>query len=133
MFRISDSSLRQRSTDYSITITVVNTLEVEWGWGPPPGVRDATVKGELHVINHSGNSVSLTVVIVAVNEIGKAFTLGYQHFALEAAKTSPSIPFGLQIQLPPGRYRVRADAVGEVEEKKIIYRSALEAGPFVTP
>jgi len=35
--------------------------------------------------------------------------------------------------LPPGRYRVRADAVGEVAPKNIIYRSALEAGPFLTP
>jgi hypothetical protein len=73
----------------------------------------------------------LTVVVVAVNEINKAFTLGYQHFSIAPGATSPVIPFGMQ--LPPGRYRVRADAVGEVAPKNLIYRSALEAGPFRTP
>jgi hypothetical protein len=71
------------------------------------------------------------VLVVAVNEIGKAFALGYQHFALAPGATSPTIPFGMQMS--PGRYRVRADAVGEVAPKNVIYRSALEAGPFATP
>lgn len=118
-----------RSAQLRITITVVSILDVEWDTAPKLSAND--LSGTLRVTNYSGNQVMLTVVVVAVNEIGKAFTLGYQHFAIAPGATSPVIPFGMQ--LPPGGYRVRADAVGEVAEKKIIYRSALQAGPFATP
>jgi hypothetical protein len=112
-----------------ITITIVSLLEIEWR--SVPGMRDTNLGGSLHVINHSGNDVMLTVIVVAVNEIHKAFALGYQNFTLAAGATSPDIPFSMQ--MPPGRYGVRADAVGEVAPKNIIYRSALEAGPYSTP
>jgi hypothetical protein len=111
-----------------ITITIQSLLDIVWQSAP---VLDQTnISGSLRVTNYSGNEVMLTVVVVAVNEIGKAFTLGYQHFSLLPGAASPVIPFGMQ--LPPGRYRVRADAVGEVAAKNLIYRSALEAGPFAT-
>jgi len=113
----------------SITITIVSLLEVEWRSAPQ--LRDTNLGGSLRVINHSGNEVMLTVIVVAVNEIHKAFALGYQHFTLAAGATSPDIPFGMQMS--PGRYGVRADAVGEVAPKNIIYRSDLEAGPFTAP
>ena len=71
----------------------------------------------------------LTVIVVAVNEYGKAFTLGYQHFTLSAGTTSPDIPF--QMLMPRGRYRVRADAVGELLAKNQIFRTNKEAGPFL--
>ena len=112
-----------------LTITIVSLLEIEWRTAP--ALSETNLRGSLRVINHSGNEVMLTVVVVAVNEINKAFTLGYQHFSLAAGASSPDIPFGMQ--MPPGRYGVRADAVGEVASKNIIYRSDLEAGPFTTP
>jgi hypothetical protein len=115
----------------TITIVVASTLEIVWQTAP--SLSGPNLTGALAVTNFSGNTVDLTVIIVAVNEINKAFTLGYQKLPLAPGATTPSIPFGTQIQLPPGRYRVRADAVGEVAPKNIIYRSALEAGPFLTP
>ena len=118
-----------RPAQLSITISIVSLLEVEWRTAP--ALHDANIHGSLRVINHSGNEIDLTVIVVAVNEINKAFALGYQHFTLKAGAASPDIPFGMQ--MPPGRYGVRADAVGEVAPKNIIYRSDLEAGPFNTP
>ena len=118
-----------RSAQLRITITIVSLLEVEWR--SAPALRDANLGGSLRVTNHSGNEVDLTVIVVAVNEIHKAFALGYQHFTLAPGATSPDIPFGMQ--MPPGQYGVRADAVGEVAPKNIIYRSDLEAGPFTAP
>jgi Putative Ig domain len=112
-----------------ITITIRSLLDVVWQTAP--ALDQTNLSGSLRVTNYSGNEVMLTVVVVAVNEIGKAFTLGYQHFSLLPGATSPVIPFGMQ--LPPGRYQVRADAVGEVAAKNLIYRTALEAGPFAAP
>ena len=119
------------SAQITITIVVVSNLEISWR--SAPSFSDENLTGALVVTNFSGNTVDLTVIVVAVNEINKAFALGYQKLPLAPGATTPSIPFGTQIQLPPGRYRVRADAVGEVAAKNLIYRSALEAGPFATP
>jgi len=71
------------------------------------------------------------VIVVAVNEIGKAFALGYQHFDLLPKTKEQEIPF--ESQLPGGRYTVRVDAVGEVSAKNRIYRAARQAGPFQVP
>jgi hypothetical protein len=120
---------RAQVATLKLTITVLSLLEI--AWQSPPSLADTNLSGSLRVTNYSGNEVMLTVIVVAVNEIGKAFALGYQHFALAPGAASPTIPFGMQ--MPPGRYRVRADAVGEVAPKNVIYRSALEAGPFATP
>lgn len=124
---VRDASARTASL--RITITIQSLLEVVWQ--SAPSLRQTNLSGTLRVTNYSGNEVALTVIVVAVNEIGKAFALGYQHFSLAPEAGSPVIPFGMQ--MPPGRYRVRADAVGEVAAKKVIYRSALQAGPFATP
>src|SRR5438128_2025851 len=74
---------------------------------------------------------TLTAIIVAVNETGKAFALGYQHFDLAAKTTEQRITFSSQ--LPGGRYTVRADAIGEVAARRKIYRIAREAGGFQVP
>jgi hypothetical protein len=103
-----------------VTIVVQSVLSVEWV--TLPGLHDNnTLSGALRVTNQ----------VVAVNQIGKAFTLGYQHFSLPTGQTSPSIPFGMS--MPSGTYRVRADAVGEVYPKNRIYRTSGESGTFVVP
>lgn len=118
-----------RTASRKITITIRSLLDVVWQ--SAPSLSATNLSGSLIVTNYSGNPVMLTVIVVAVNEINKAFALGYQHTELAPGAATPVIPFGMQ--LPPGHYRVRADAVGEVAPKNIIYRSALEAGPFATP
>jgi hypothetical protein len=118
-----------QSARLRITITIQSLLEVVWQSAPT--LSETNLSGSLRVTNYSGNEAVVTVIVVAVNEINKAFALGYQHFSLAPGAASPVIPFAMQ--MPPGRYRVRADAVGEVAAKNLIYRTALEAGPFATP
>lgn len=121
--------VRGQTASLRITITIRSLLDIVWK--SAPSLDGTNLSGSLIVTNYSGNQVTLTVIVVAVNEINKAFALGYQHLELAPGAATPVIPFGMQ--MPPGRYRVRADAVGEVAPKNIIYRSALEAGPFATP
>ena len=83
------------------------------------------MKGSLLVTNNSDDDFDQTVIVEAVNEIGKAFTLGYQHFKLAAHATSPLIRF--ETLLPPGHYVIHADAVAEVPSRHAIHRLHLQA------
>jgi hypothetical protein len=94
-------------------------------WRTPPQLNVNAVKGSLVVINQTDDDFDQTVIIEAINETGKAFTLGYQHFALRRQATSPVIPFGTT--LPPGNYTIRADAVAEVPARHAIHRASLVA------
>ena len=100
-------------------------------WKSPPSLQGTAISGSVTVSNHGADVIDLTLIIVAVNEIGKAFALGYQHPKLAGKTTLQEIPFGSE--LPAGRYTVRADAVGEIPEKNRIYRAAREAGPIQVP
>jgi hypothetical protein len=62
------------------------------------------------VVNHTQQAFTLTVVVVAVNQIGRATALGYQHFRL-SANAEQEIPFGASPGL--GSYVIHADAVAE--------------------
>jgi hypothetical protein len=66
-----------------------------------------------------------------VNEIGKAFALGYQHLSVAPDTNLSEIPF--ISQLPAGRYTVRADAIAEIVPRRKIFRAARQAGPFSVP
>lgn len=103
------------------TLEVVGLLVVKWK--QPPTLNEKTISGSITVANYSRDTYDLTVVVVAVNEIGKAFALGYQHFNL-AASLQQDIRFSLE--LPNGQYIVHADAVGEIPAKDLIRRSWLE-------
>jgi len=103
-------------------------MVAEWRTGPTLNVK--AIRGTLVVMNHSDDSFDETVIVEAVNQIGKAFALGYQHFTLPPRSTSPPIPF--DTTLPPGTYTVHADAVAEVATRNLILRQHLEVHkPFV--
>jgi len=77
-------------------------------------------------VTSAGESRALrafTIVVLAVNEIGRATAIGYQHFTLTQGTVDLEIPFGEN--LPRGSYEVNLDAVGEVAATDIIYRSRL--------
>lgn len=126
---VRDSSRPPQQVSRSIVIVVESLLRVEWK--ALPALHDTVISGALRVTNRTADEIELTVIVVAVNQIGKAFTLGYQHFPLRPNRTSPDIPFGSL--MPSGRYKVHADAVGEVYDKHRIYRAMGESGPFVVP
>ena len=72
----------------------------------------------------------MTFITVAVNPIGKAFALGYQHFTLAPESTSQQLDFGST--LPAGKYVVHVDAVAEVPSKNVIHRARLQTSTPLT-
>ena len=115
------------STDLkTFVIEVPDALILDWKQAPHASKEGIT--GSVVVSNQTGHTVDLTVVIVAVNEVGKAFALAEQHFLLNAESDSPTIPFGADAVLPFGRYTIHADAVGEVASENQIYRTRKQTG-----
>ena len=117
---VTDSGEPAQSQSREFTITVAPPLEIEWV--QEPHFQDDGIYGAVKVSNASGDDNDLTVIIVAVNQVGKAFALGYQHLTL-AKTSSQEIPFGAS--LPIGNYIVHADAVAEIPSKNVIRRTRL--------
>jgi hypothetical protein len=105
------------------TLEVQGPLLLEWV--KQPFLTENSISGGIKVTNSSttAESFDLTVIIVAVNETGKAFALGYQHFDL-SQDIEQEIPFSSTV--PNGRYIVHVDAVAEVAATRSIYRSRLQ-------
>ncbi len=122
-FKVAETdSAGPPSTDIkSFIIDVPSALMLDW-LQPPHALKEG-LTGSVVVSNQTGHSVDLTVIIVAVNEVGKAFALAEQHFILKAGSDSPTIPFGADVVLPFGKYTLHADAVGEVASENQIYRT----------
>ncbi len=119
---VVDSSVPQMQIRHEYSIHVIEGLTVEWQ--QPPKVHGNNISGSTLISNQTGNDFDLTVIIVAVNEYGRATALGYQHFNLAAGATSEAIPFG---SIPGmGTYYVRVDAVAHRPGKKHIYRASLQ-------
>ncbi|HSB75835.1 MAG TPA: Ig domain-containing protein [Terriglobales bacterium] len=119
--RLTDSAEPPASAQRELKVTGVSALQLQWE--KPPQLQDDGIYGQVKVGNPSKDPYDLTFIIVAVNQIGKAFALGYQHFTLRPQATQ-SIPFGTS--LPLGSYVVHADAVGEIAAKDQIRRARLQ-------
>lgn len=115
----ADESIPKLHAQRDLVIHVIAGLEVDWK--EPPAVHGNSISGSAVVTNQTGVDFDLTVVIVAVNEIGRATALGYQHFKLAAQSSSPVIPFGSS----PGQgtYYVRVDAVAHQPTHHYVYRA----------
>jgi hypothetical protein len=117
----SSSPPLQAQTNFTFTVTSPTAPSpLTLDWKVPPRAEGSAIKGSVEVANHSDDTFDLTVVILAVNEIGRATALGYQHFDMRP-QSSQVIPF----EGSPGaeKYVVHADAVAEVPEKNAIYRA----------
>lgn len=119
---LGDSSVPSKAVEREYTLIVRASMTVRWIH--PPRVDGEAVRGDLEVSNQTGQPFDLTVLVLAVNEFGKAFALGYQHFTLQPNAASPSIPF--ESTLPFGTYVVHADAVAEVQATNTIYRARMQ-------
>lgn len=122
---VSDSSIPRHDVQQGLTIRVIEGLGVEWKQAPT--VHGAKIDGSAVLTNETAESFNLTVLIVAVNEVGRATTLGYQHFDLAGGATSEIIPFGSQPGA--GTYYVRVDAVGHSTHHKHVFRASKQTGP----
>ena len=118
---VQDSGKPAAERNQNLVLRVITPLLVEWS--RPPVVIGQRVEGAIKVTNATDQDFDLTAIIVAVNEIGRATALGYQHFKLKHGVSEYEISFGEN--LPFGAYEVNVDVVGEVPEANAIYRARL--------
>ena len=119
---VSDSDNPADTRTREFTLAVISALTVEWK--SPPAVIQDVIAGSVKVTNQTANDADMTMIVVAVNEVGKAFVLGYQQFILAAQDTIPQIPFGST--LPQGSYIIHVDVIAEVPETNAIHRARLQ-------
>lgn len=92
-------------------------------WSRKAQVNGIRIDGGVKVSNQTGRDLDLTFVVLAVNDIGRATAIGYQHFNLAKNTKDQELPFGEN--LPPGNYTVHADVVGEEAQSNRIFRARL--------
>jgi hypothetical protein len=126
-FTVSVSDATPKTITATFTIRVEDYLVVRWKDGPT--LDSNTLSGTVEVANTSRDTYDQTIIIVAVNEIGKAFALGYQHFNL-SPQTEQVIPYSSS--LPNGYYIVHVDAVAEIPAASIIRRARLQSQQIFT-
>jgi hypothetical protein len=118
---VRDSGVPQYQRQQQLSLVVVAPLLAEWGRYPK--VNGQRLEGSILVSNQTEQDFDLTVVVLAVNPIGRATAIGYQHFPLKKDTTGMEIPFG--DNLPDDSYQLNVDAVAEVAETDSIYRTRL--------
>jgi len=119
---VEDSARPANRISKELQTVVSASLVLEWL--RPPQARGDRIDGTVQVSNGTNDDFDLTFIIVAINEIGRATALGYQHFTLKAGTANFQIPFGQT--LPHGAYIVHADAVAEIPARNRILRRLLE-------
>ncbi len=118
---VTDSGVPAMQIQRDFTLVVTAALSIEWK--EPPAVHGEKLEGSVIASNLTQQDVALTVIVMAVNQIGRATTLGYQKFTLRSG-TEQVISFG---STPgPGEYIVHADAVAEVARTHTIHRARKE-------
>jgi hypothetical protein len=118
---VSDSATPANQLSHQFTMAVVSPLMTRWG--RYPAVNGQRLEGSIWVSNQTDHDFDLTVIVLAVNEIGRATAIGYQHFPLRKNSDEIEIPFG--DNLSPGSYELNVDAVAEVAATNSIYRARL--------
>jgi hypothetical protein len=120
---VTDSGRPAHSINKEFRAQVTAALLLEWL--RPPQVQGTEINGAVQLSNGTkDDDFDLTVIVVAVNEVGRATALGYQHMTLKAGVANFQVPFGST--LPPGAYVVHADAVAEIPARNTILRQRLQ-------
>jgi hypothetical protein len=121
---VRDNSSPPKQIKQRLALKTETPLTVDW-------LRKAQVNGQridgaVKVSNRTGHDFDLTFVVLAVNDIGRATAIGYQHFPLKKNTIDMEIPFGEN--LSPGDYAVNVDIVGEEPQSNRIFRARLVTG-----
>lgn len=125
-FKVSVTDTTGKTIVRDFVIEISDDLAIRWL--KAPALNSNTLSGSVEVTNGSREVFDITVVVVAVNEVGKAFTLGYEHQQL-VPTLRKEVRFSAA--LPNGHYIVHADAVAEVPRPKRITRVRLQTdGPI---
>jgi hypothetical protein len=124
---VTDSATPADGRERVFFLEVVPPLLLVWKQTPATeGDRSDRIAGSVEITNHTPDEFDLTFIVVAVNEVGKAFALGYQHGPMKGETGPQEFPFGAGMNLPRGRYVVHVDAVAEVPARRAIYRARLQ-------
>ena len=105
------------------TLTLSTEAPLITSWSKRAEVNGRRIDGSVKVTNTTGRDLDLTFVVLAVNDIGRATAIGYQHFSLKQNTRDQELPFG--DTLSAGNYDVNVDVVGEEPVSKMIFRSRL--------
>ena len=119
---VTDSGRPANQRSQQLTLTVVSPLMARWGRDPK--LNGQRLEGSVLVSNETDYDFDLTFIVLAVNEIGRATAIGYQHFPLKKNTDEMELPFG--DNLPNGLYELDADVVAEVAATDSIYRFHLQ-------
>jgi len=119
--KVTDSGKPAYERKQQLSLVVVSPLMLQWSRYPK--VTGQRLEGAVTVSNQTDRDFDLTVVMLAVNEIGRATAVGYQHFMLKKNSEDVEIPFGEN--LPHGAYELNVDAVAEIAATNSIYRARL--------
>jgi len=119
---VTDSARPANTINKELRTEVTAALVLDWS--RPPQVHGNSIDGAVQVSNGSKDDFDLTVIVVAVNEIGRATALGYRHLTFKAGTANFEIPFGATPGL--GNYIVHADAVAEIPAKNTILRQRMQ-------
>ena len=125
---VSDSAEPPHTATRNFAIGSVEALSLEWS--SEPHVDQDRISGAVKVANGSKEPFDQTVIIMAVNEYGKAFALGYERMELKPDNLKVEVPFGST--LPRGHYTIHADAIAEIAAKRAVYRNRLETPEALT-
>jgi len=118
---VTDNGRPAVQRNQQLVLTVVAPLLAQWGRYPK--ITGRRLEGSIIVSNQTEQEFDLTVIMMAVNETGRATAIGYQRLALKKGTTSLELPFGEN--LPQGSYELNVDAVAEVAATNSIYRARL--------
>lgn len=117
-----------QSVKKKYTLTVETPLTIRWD--SKAMVNGNRIDGSVKVSNQTGRDFDLTFIVLAVNDIGRATAIGYQHFRLKRETRDLQLPIGLPFgeTLPAGNYVVNVDVVGEEPISNQIFRARLVTG-----
>jgi len=118
---LTDSNRPPQALRKKITIAIETPLTANWSTHAK--VSGNRMDGAIKVSNHTGRDFDLTMIVLAVNDIGRATAIGYQHFPLKANTRDMEVPFG--DTLSRGNYAVNVDVVGEEPVSNRIFRARL--------
>jgi len=118
---VTDSGHPAHQITGQFSLSVVAPLAAQWGRYPK--INGQRLEGSILVSNQTDRDFDLTMIVLAVNQFGRATAIGYQHFTLKKSTDAMEIPFG--DNLPPGTYQLNVDCVAEVPTSNSIYRARL--------
>lgn len=121
---LQDSSNPPAQAARQFTLNVETPFAAEWD--QKARVNGQRIDGSVKVSNRTGRGFDLTFIVLAVNDIGRATAIGYQHFRLKKDTRDFSLPFG--DTLSSGNYTVNVDVVAEEPVSNRIFRARLVTG-----